>query len=218
MENLAHIELFAGCGGMNLGLEKVGFKLFFANEISPMASETFAHNFLNENLSKLSVDKQTPDNTLWIGSDYNVESLDKRLREDPFNGKKEFSDLTKDTDLKNKLLVGDVDRLLVFLNKNKKYNALRKMNIDLVSGGPPCQSFSLAGKREKNSSKNLLPLSFAKFAGLVQPKIVMLENVKGITAPFTENGEKYYAWLEVSKAFVLQDYYPVCMMINSKYR
>ena len=66
-----------------------------------------------------------------------------------------------------------------------------KENIDLISGGPPCQSFSLAGKREKNNEKNQLPLSFSKFAGLIQPKIVLLENVKGITSPFTEEGKKY---------------------------
>ncbi|NUG52615.1 DNA cytosine methyltransferase, partial [Acinetobacter lactucae] len=30
-----HIELFAGCGGLSLGLESVGFKLVMANELSP---------------------------------------------------------------------------------------------------------------------------------------------------------------------------------------
>ena len=42
-----HIELFAGCGGLSLGLESAGFELFVANELSPMASETFAYNLLN---------------------------------------------------------------------------------------------------------------------------------------------------------------------------
>ena len=42
-----HIELFAGCGGMSLGLDAAGFELLFANELSPMAGETFAYNILN---------------------------------------------------------------------------------------------------------------------------------------------------------------------------
>jgi DNA (cytosine-5)-methyltransferase 1 len=51
---LKHIELFAGCGGMSLGLGKAGFELLFANEISPMAGETFAFNLLSseEHLSQ----------------------------------------------------------------------------------------------------------------------------------------------------------------------
>jgi site-specific DNA-cytosine methylase len=34
--NPLFVELFAGCGGMSLGLETAGFQLFFANELSPM--------------------------------------------------------------------------------------------------------------------------------------------------------------------------------------
>ena len=45
-----HIELFAGCGGLSLGLETAGFELVMANELSPMASETFAYNILNAEL------------------------------------------------------------------------------------------------------------------------------------------------------------------------
>ena len=45
-----HIELFAGCGGLSLGLETAGFQLLLANELSPMASETFAYNILDADL------------------------------------------------------------------------------------------------------------------------------------------------------------------------
>jgi len=221
---LKHIELFAGCGGMSLGLDSAGFELFFANELSPMAGETFAFNILNENLKSLSQEKKNATKSLWIKSNFPKNDLENRLRENPFStsaGK--FSDLNQDSDLKDKLLIGNIDHLLAYLDENPRIiEELRAKNIDLISGGPPCQSFSLAGKREKNNDKNQLPLSFAKFAGLVKPKTVLLENVKGITAPFTEEDEegnkhKYYAWLEVSKAFVLQGFVPVCMMLNSKY-
>lgn len=216
---MTHIELFAGCGGMSLGLDSAGFELFFANELSPMAGETFAFNILNENLKSLSEEKKNSTKSLWIKSKYPKNDLENRLRENPFltsTGK--FSDLSKNINLKNKLLIGNIDHLLDFLNENPKIiKQLEKENIDLISGGPPCQSFSLAGRREKNNDKNLLPLSFAKFAGIVQPKTVLLENVKGITSPFTEDKKKYYAWLEVSKAFVLEGFVPVCMMLNSKY-
>jgi DNA (cytosine-5)-methyltransferase 1 len=216
---LRHIELFAGCGGMSLGLESSGFELFFANELSPMAAETFAYNLLNENLETLAAEKKVPLKSIWVKSKYPKTELSKRLRENPFEAKNyNETDLSPKEDLEGKLLIGDIDELLKWLISNPQVvRTIKKQNITLLSGGPPCQSFSLAGKREKNNAKNLLPLSFAKFAGLIKPKIVLLENVKGITSAFTENGIKYHAWFEVAKAFALEGYAPVCMMLNSKY-
>ena len=52
-EGFQYIELFAGCGGLSLGLEATGFKLHMANELSPMAGETFAYNMLGEDLQLL---------------------------------------------------------------------------------------------------------------------------------------------------------------------
>ena len=214
-KKLIHIELFAGCGGMSLGLESNGYDLYFANELSPMAGETFAYNILGETLEN----NIKPKKTLWLKSQFKKEEIANRLRENPFlatDGK--YSDIDKNTNLKGKLLIGDINVLLDFLNNTPKLvNKIKKDNIDLISGGPPCQSFSLAGLREKDNHKNTLPLSFAQIAGLIKPKTVLLENVKGITSPFTENKKKHYAWLEVSKAFVLEGFVPVCMMLNSKY-
>lgn len=216
---LKHIELFAGCGGMSLGLDAAGFELFFANELSPMAGETFAFNILGEDLQLKVSEKSGASNVNWIRSKFPKTSLNERLRENPSTASLGgFTDIHTLKDIKGKLLIGDIDQLLEFLINNPKIVAsLQKEKIDLLSGGPPCQSFSLAGKREKDNHKNSLPLSFANIAGLIKPRVVLLENVKGITSPFTEEGEKYYAWLEVSKAFVLQGYVPVCMMLNSKY-
>lgn len=216
---MKYIELFSGCGGMSLGLEKSGFELYFANELSPMASETYAYNILEENLEYLAEKNINPSKVKWITSKFPVANLKERLRENPFEAAKgEYSDINSIDDIEGKLLVGDIDNLLDFFEKNPDIIAhIQNQNIDLVSGGPPCQSFSLAGKREKNNKKNQLPLSFAKIVGLIKPKAILLENVKGITSPFTEDGEKYYAWLEAAKAFALEGYVPICMMVNSKY-
>ena len=200
---------------MSLGLEAAGYDLFFANELSPMAGETFAFNLLNEDLQKGIEESKV----LWIKSQFPKKEITQRLRENPFETEKgRFTDIDRQTDLKGKLLIGDINQLLKVFRKNPDLVAkIRNEEIDLVSGGPPCQSFSLAGKRQKNDHKNTLPLSFAQVAGLIQPRIVLLENVKGITSPFTEEGKKHYAWLEVSKAFALEGFVPVCMMLNSKY-
>lgn len=217
---LNHIELFAGCGGTSLGLHAAGFDLFMANELSPMAGETFAFNFFGENLFQLSEEKRKSENVLWIKSMFSAENLKDRLRENPFGfSKGKHTDIDSKTQFASKLIIGNIDHLLNFLAHNKSAcHQLRKPDIDLLSGGPPCQGFSLAGRRVKDDYKNLLPLSFAKFAGLIQPKVVLLENVKGITSPFeTDDGVYHYAWLEVAKAFSLKGFVPVCMLLNSKY-
>ena len=38
------VDLFSGCGGLSLGMEKAGFKLVFASDIDPICSETFLNN------------------------------------------------------------------------------------------------------------------------------------------------------------------------------
>lgn len=39
------IDLFAGCGGLSLGLEQSGFKVVYANEINPTCAKTYIKNF-----------------------------------------------------------------------------------------------------------------------------------------------------------------------------
>jgi len=44
--NPRYLDLFSGCGGLSVGLERAGWELEFAVEKSPMAAETFAFNIL----------------------------------------------------------------------------------------------------------------------------------------------------------------------------
>lgn len=221
---LNHIELFAGCGGLSLGLKKAGFALTLANELSPMAAETFAFNHLGEDLSALAQKGISPEKVFWISSQY--EALAPRLRENPFAFPQlgeGFSDIPQDLSLlEGGLVVGNIVQLNDLLESNKSLlkllrTSFGKGELDLVSGGPPCQGFSLAGLREKSSDKNLLPWEFARFVKLTKPKIALLENVSGILRPFTENGVAYYAWFEVAKAFAEIGYIPLCLHINARH-
>ncbi len=62
-------------------------------------------------------------------------------------------------------------------------NFLQKIGdkkIDVVCGGPPCQSFSLAGKRKKFDKKDDLFSHYLEVIKILQPKYFVMENVKGI--------------------------------------
>ncbi len=67
---------------------------------------------------------------------------------------------------------------------------LRGKAIDLVVGGPPCQGFSVFGKRRfvntkgyepKEDPRNHLVYEFLRIVGLLKPKFFFMENVKGFT-------------------------------------
>lgn len=69
-------------------------------------------------------------------------------------------------------------------------NLLEKIDgkdVDVVCGGPPCQSFSLAGKRKKYDKKDDLFSHYLEVIKILQPKYFVMENVKGILTK--ENGK-----------------------------
>jgi DNA (cytosine-5)-methyltransferase 1 len=61
-----------------------------------------------------------------------------------------------------------------------------------VAGGPPCQGFSIAGRRDEGDERNKLVDSYLKFVDLVQPESVLFENVKGFTMGFKNETEPEY--------------------------
>ena len=52
--------------------------------------------------------------------------------------------------------------------------------VDIIVGGPPCQGFSLSGKRFKDDPRNELYKEFVRFVEVLQPKEFLLENVAQI--------------------------------------
>lgn len=54
------------------------------------------------------------------------------------------------------------------------------IDVDVLTGGPPCQSFSLAGERRKNDKKDDLFSYYLKVIEALRPKYFIMENVHGI--------------------------------------
>lgn len=61
--------------------------------------------------------------------------------------------------------------------------------IDLFAGGPPCQGFSLAGKRNVKDERNTLFSYYLRIAAKVRPKVILMENVKLLTSMKTPSGK-----------------------------
>lgn len=137
-KKLSYIDLFAGCGGLSLGLFNAGWQGIFAIEKSDDAFQTLMHNLI--------VKKKHFDWPSWlkVGS-HNIDAI------------------LKSQESMLKKLKGDVD---------------------LVVGGPPCQGFSTAGRREENDERNKLANAYLEFVGIVKPRILLFENVRAFGVGF----------------------------------
>ena len=144
------IELFAGAGGLALGLEKAGFSSLGLVELDKDASNTLKVNRPNWNV---------------INDDIaNISKLD---LENLFN--------------------------------------IKKGELDLLSGGSPCQSFSYAGKRlGLEDARGTLFYHYAVFLDKLQPKMFLFENVKGLKTH--DKGRTYATILDIfeKEGYVIQ--------------
>lgn len=145
-----YIDLFAGCGGLSLGLHNAGWQGLFAIEKSEDAFKTLKYNLIQKKKHF-----KWPD---WLESSHH-----------------------------------DINEVL---NKHKFNLRSLRGKIDLVAGGPPCQGFSMAGRRNEGDSRNELITSYVNFIDFVRPKMIFFENVKGFTQGFKNNNKKGQAYSE----------------------
>ena len=106
--------------------------------------------------------------------------------------------------------------------KNVNYGDITKISyidlpdFDILTGGFPCQSFSLAGLRkgleDGKDSKGAMVLYIYKLLKQKQPQYFILENVKGII-----NHDEGKTYLKIFKLFENAGYYVRVVMLNALY-
>ncbi|MDR1135998.1 MAG: DNA cytosine methyltransferase [Clostridiales Family XIII bacterium] len=135
------LELFAGAGGLALGIERAGFETLGLIELDKDASETLKAN--------------RPEWKVIHDDIANISPLD---------------------------LPG--------------YFSVQIEELDLLSGGAPCQSFSYAGKRlGLDDTRGTLFYHYALFLKKLQPKAFLFENVRGLLTH--NNGHTYQTILDI---------------------
>lgn len=78
-------------------------------------------------------------------------------------------------------------------------------SVDVLVGGPPCQGFSMAGRRQHDDPRNQLFAQYLRLVEIVKPKIVLIENVRGFTMDFAV-GENVTNYADALKAVLSDDY------------
>jgi DNA (cytosine-5)-methyltransferase 1 len=69
-------------------------------------------------------------------------------------------------------------------------NLIENKKIHVVVGGPPCQGFSMAGKRQPNDPRNSLFKEYVRLVKELNPEVFVMENVRGLLSMKNEKGEK----------------------------
>lgn len=163
-KSYTYIDLFAGCGGLSLGLHNAGWKGLFAIEKSPDAFKTLEYNLIEN--------REHFDWPNWLPcSAHDIKKVNRNYR---------------------------------------NYLVKLRGKVDMVTGGPPCQGFSTAGKRDEKDRRNKLITDYLNFIDLVQPKIIFFENVKGFTLGFDKNKTKGRQYSTFVKSRLDELGYEVC--------
>lgn len=144
IKRLTFIDLFAGCGGLSLGLMNAGWRGLFAIERSPDAFKTLKHNLIDE--GEHNRGRSLFDWPRWVE-------------------KKPYE-------------------ITAFIRSRRSRLRGLRGKVQLIAGGPPCQGFSAAGRRNHRDPRNELFKYHLEIVDLVRPEIVLLENVQGLDTVF----------------------------------
>lgn len=82
--------------------------------------------------------------------------------------------------------------------------------VDVVIAGPPCQGFSTAGKRNYHDPRNKLLLTAGRITLEIQPRVAVIENVRGVTA-----GVHKTYWDDLKKMMAIGGYRTQDILIDA---
>ena len=136
------VDLFAGCGGLSLGLMESGWSGLFAIERDRDAFSTFRHNLVERQGNSFT----WPD---WLP-------------------------------------ISEMDVQTFVEDYQKRLENLRGC-VELIAAGPPCQGFSVAGRRQEDDPRNQAFWHYISTVQLLEPPLLLFENVPGIRAKFADS-------------------------------
>lgn len=89
-------------------------------------------------------------------------------------------------------------------------------HIALLHGGPPCQAFSLIGKRKSlDDERGMLLFQIPRFAEILRPRAILVEQVKGLLSAVDQHGEKGGAFRTLIDTLSELGYYCKWAVLNA---
>jgi len=90
------------------------------------------------------------------------------------------------------------------------FTRLKPGELDILDGSPPCQGFSVIGKRDVSDDRNDLTLEFIRLINELQPKVFVMENVAGMVG-----GKMKGRFKNIMKGLKSTGYNVECEIMNS---
>jgi DNA (cytosine-5)-methyltransferase 1 len=179
------VELFCGCGGFGLGFIEAGFEVVAASDWDVPAAVTYMVNMCRYG-----------EFTIHFIEDSDQERLEKHLSKACKKGSVSGGPLAAGTGwISHKpksvpgvkhFFLGDIRKLTGV--QILEAIGMKKGEVDCVTGGPPCQGYSRAGKQNVMDPRNSLVFEFARMILEINPKTMLFENVPGIIDMVTPDG------------------------------
>lgn len=179
------ISLFTGAGGFDLGFHHAGFRILAASDYAPECSWTYGFNMGSRPMQFHFLMPQDRERFVQrvVRPSKGKVTLD---REDQVFFKREDSGPVEIEDATPHFFLGDVRKLtgkMILAAVGKQVG-----EVDSVIGGPPCQGFSRAGRRDVMDPRNSLVFEFARLVLEIRPKSMVMENVPDIVSMITPEG------------------------------
>lgn len=176
---LTLVDLFAGCGGLSLGMENAGFEPVFVNELNEHAMATYLAN--RHHL---------------VGGK-------------PFAQQSQLhsNDAQELQGARLEKMVCDLEAVGLRFPEVDDPSKGGGSSLDVLAGGPPCQGFSGLGHRrsyavdKKDLPANQLFVRMAEVIGRLRPKIFLFENVRGLLNSRWERNADRKIWPDVLEKF-----------------
>lgn len=180
------VDLFCGCGGFSLGYMQAGWQVLAGLDFDADAMLTYLVNLgcYPVDLHYISPeDKERANNAL--EREVARRKRDNALITMPASGTGWIRN-NPDVEPVRHFFFGDVRKISG--GEILRALGLEPGDVDCVCGGPPCQGFSMAGKRDIMDPRNSLIFDFARLVVEIQPKTFVMENVPGIRSMVTPEG------------------------------
>ena len=181
---LTGIDLFSGAGGFSLGFHQSGWHVRAAVELDPHAAATYLLNLGGANTEIHFLD--STDEQRWEKAIAKQATRSKRTGAPAYQPGGGWISHEEQQQPVEHFYLGDIRNLDPATVLDDL--AIKPGDAGCVFGGPPCQGYSSAGRRQVMDPRNSLVFEFMRFVVATRPKTFVMENVPGMLSMVTAQG------------------------------